>query len=96
MALSPKLADEEVRQALARVPTWELREGKLHRDFVFADFSAAFAFMTRIALLAEKADHHPDWQNSCNKVSIDLQSHDVKGLSRRDFDLAAAIDTLAP
>ena len=96
MALSPKLADEEVRQSLARVPKWELRGGKLHREFDFADFSAAFAFMTRVALSAEKANHHPDWQNSWNKVAIDLSSHDVKGLSRRDFDLAAEIDTLAP
>jgi 4a-hydroxytetrahydrobiopterin dehydratase len=96
MALSPKLADEDVRQALARVPKWALRDGKLHREFAFADFSAAFAFMTRVALAAEKANHHPDWSNSWNKVAVDLSSHDVKGLSRRDFDLAAAIDTLAP
>ncbi len=95
MALSPKLTDEEVRQALARAPNWALRDGKLHRDFKFADFSQAFAFMTRVALAAEKANHHPDWSNSWNMVSIDLSSHDVKGLSRRDFDLAAAIDTLA-
>jgi 4a-hydroxytetrahydrobiopterin dehydratase len=95
MALSPKLTDEEVRQALARVPNWALRDGKLHRDFALADFSAAFAFMARVALAAEKANHHPDWCNSWNKVSIDLSSHDVKGLSRRDFDLAATIDTLA-
>lgn len=96
MALSPKLADEEVRQALAGVPKWELHDGKLHREFAFPDFSRAFAFMTRVALAAEKANHHPDWSNSWNKVVIDLSSHDVKGLSRRDFDLATEIDTLAP
>ena len=96
MALSPKLTDEEVRQAAARVPKWSLREGKLHRDFAFADFSQAFAFMTRVAIAAEKANHHPDWSNAWNKVAIDLVSHDVKGLSRRDFDLAAAIDAMAP
>jgi 4a-hydroxytetrahydrobiopterin dehydratase len=95
MALSPRYTDEEVRQSLARVPNWTLREGKLHREFAFADFSQAFAFMTRVALAAEKANHHPDWSNAWNKVVIDLSSHDVKGLSRRDFDLAAAIDTLA-
>jgi 4a-hydroxytetrahydrobiopterin dehydratase len=95
MALSPKLTDEEVRRSLERVPKWELRDGKLHRDFAFADFPAAFAFMTRVAFAAEKANHHPDWSNTWNKVAIDLQSHDVKGLSRRDFDLAATIDTLA-
>ncbi len=96
MALSPKLTDDEVRTSLARVPKWALRDGKLHREFTLADFSAAFAFMTRVALAAEKANHHPDWSNAWNKVVIDLSSHDVKGLSRRDFDLAAEIDTLAP
>jgi 4a-hydroxytetrahydrobiopterin dehydratase len=96
MPLSPKFTDEEVRQGLARVPKWTLREGALHRDFAFADFGQAFAFMTRVALAAEKANHHPDWSNSWNKVSIDLSSHDVKGLSRRDFDLAAAIDAMIP
>lgn len=96
MALSPKLAESEIRERLARRPRWTLREGKLHREFAFADFSEAFAFMTRVAIAAEKANHHPDWSNSWNKVAIDLVSHDVKGLSSRDFDLAAAIDTFAP
>ena len=95
MALSPKFTDEEVRQAHARVPQWTIRGDTLHREFAFADFSQAFAFMTRVALAAEKLNHHPDWSNSWNKVSIDLSSHDVKGLSRRDFDLASAIDNLA-
>ena len=92
MVLSPKLTDAEVLERIARLPMWVLREGKLHREFVFADFAEAFAFMTRVAILAEKANHHPDWSNSWNKVVIDLSSHDVKGLSRRDFDLAQAID----
>jgi 4a-hydroxytetrahydrobiopterin dehydratase len=96
MALSPKLAESEILERIASLPMWVLREGKLHREFVFADFSEAFAFMTRVAILAEKANHHPDWSNSWNKVAIDLSSHDVKGLSRRDFDLAQAIDALAP
>ncbi len=95
MALSPKLAESEILERIAGLPMWVLREGKLHREFVFADFAEAFAFMTRVAILAEKANHHPDWSNSWNKVVIDLSSHDVKGLSlsRRDFDLAQAIDT---
>ena len=96
MALSPKLAESEIRERLAGLPRWTLREGKLHREFAFADFSEAFAFMTRVAIAAEKANHHPDWSNAWNKVAIDLVSHDVKGLSRRDFDLAAAIDALVP
>jgi len=92
VALSPKFSEAEIRKHRRRVPKWALRKGKLHREFTFADFSAAFAFMARVALAAEKANHHPDWSNSWNKVAIDLSSHDVKGLSKRDFDLAAAID----
>jgi len=95
VALSPKLSEAEIAERRARLSKWELRDGKLHRDFVFADFSQAFAFMTRVALAAEKQNHHPDWSNAWNKVSIDLVSHDVKGLSRRDFDLAEQIDALA-
>ena len=95
MPLSPKFSDAEVLGHRGSVPKWDLREGKLHREFTFADFSAAFAFMARVALAAEKANHHPDWSNSWNRVVIDLSSHDVKGLSSRDFDLARAIDAIA-
>ena len=72
------------------------RDVELRREFVFADFSEAFAFMTRVALLAEKADHHPDWSNAWNKVVIELTSHDAGGLTQRDLDLARAIDALSP
>ena len=94
MPPSPKLSDAEVKERLARVPRWELRGGKLHRDFTFPGFVEAFGFMARVALLAESRNHHPDWSNAWNKVSIDLVSHDVGGLSQRDFDLATAIDAL--
>jgi 4a-hydroxytetrahydrobiopterin dehydratase len=66
----------------------------IRRAFIFADFSQAFAFMARVALLAEKADHHPDWSNSYNRVEISLTSHDVGGLTQRDLKLARAIDAL--
>ena len=70
-------------------------DGKaLLRSFKFKDFSEAFAFMTRVALLAEVHNHHPDWANVYNKVAITLTTHDVDGLSERDFKLAAAIDKL--
>jgi len=94
MPLSPKLSDPETRERLSRVPLWVLRDGRLHRDFSFEDFVEAFGFMSRVALLAERRNHHPDWSNAWNKVSIDLVSHDVGGISQRDFDLAAAIDEL--
>jgi 4a-hydroxytetrahydrobiopterin dehydratase len=96
MPLSPRLADAEVRELAAALPKWEVRGASLHRELRFRDFSEAFAFMARVALAAEKANHHPDWSNSWNKVTIDLTSHDVQGLSKRDFDLARAIDALAP
>ena len=75
-------------------PGWEVVDGKLHRELEFADFAEAFAFMTRVALLAEKADHHPDWSNSWNKVVIDLVSHDKGGLTDRDVTLAESINAI--
>jgi 4a-hydroxytetrahydrobiopterin dehydratase len=89
---SPRLPAAKLRAALAHLPLWKPRAGKLRREFVFADFPEAFAFMTRVALLAEKADHHPDWSNSWNKVVIELTSHDAGGLTQRDLDLAAAVE----
>jgi 4a-hydroxytetrahydrobiopterin dehydratase len=74
---------------------WDVVDGRLHREFTFADFSEAFAFMARVALAAEKANHHPDWSNSWNKVTIDLVSHDAGGLTDRDRDLATKINDLA-
>ena len=71
---------------------WELVDGRLHREFVFADFSEAFAFMTRVALAAEKLDHHPDWSNAWNRVVIDLVSHDAGGITDRDRTLAKQIN----
>ena len=73
---------------------WEERDGKLHREFTFADFSEAWAFMSRVALLAEKNNHHPDWSNSWNKVVIDLVTHDAGGITDQDRQLAEKIDGL--
>jgi 4a-hydroxytetrahydrobiopterin dehydratase len=75
---------------------WEERDGALRRTFEFADFSEAFAFMTRVALLAESRGHHPDWSNSWNKVDISLTTHSAGSkVTDNDRDLAAAIDALA-
>ena len=93
---TPKLGESELRAGLARIPRWELRAAKLRREFALRDFSEAFAFMAREALLAEKVDHHPDWSNSWNKVVIELSSHDAGGVTQRDLELAAAIDRVAP
>jgi 4a-hydroxytetrahydrobiopterin dehydratase len=90
------LTPEEIDARLASVPEWHptAEDHALTRGFEFADFSQAFAFMTRVALLAEQHDHHPDWANVYNKVAITLTTHEADGLSERDFRLAAAIDAL--
>lgn len=83
-----------LEQELATVPHWrhDPQRRVIARDFVFADFVQAFAFMTRVALEAEKRNHHPDWANVYNRVTIALTTHDAGGLTERDFDLARAID----
>ncbi len=91
-----KLDDEERARALAGLPEWTAVADPdgIRRRFAFADFNAAFGFMTRVALLAEKADHHPEWSNVYGRVDILLTTHDAGGLSRRDIALALAIDAL--
>ena len=91
------LLTDAVREARLRdLPDWRYDETAraIQRSFRFADFSEAFAFMTRVALAAEKADHHPDWSNVWNRVEIALTTHDAGGLTDRDLGLAAAIDAL--
>ena len=73
---------------------WSIAGGKLHRELTFADFSEAFGFMARVALLAEQAEHHPDWSNSWNTVVIDLVSHDAGAITERDRTLAERINAL--
>ena len=87
-----QLTDSEVEQQLKSVPGWQLRDGKLYRRLQFKDFVEAFGFMSRVALLAEKADHHPEWFNVYHTVEIYLTTHDAGGISERDFSLAAAIN----
>lgn len=77
-----------------RLPAWRLQDGRLCRDFRFADFSQAFGFMARVALAAEALGHHPDWSNVWNRVSIALETHDLGGLSTLDLQLADRIDSL--
>ncbi len=91
-----QLTDDERAQALDTLDEWDHDEARdaIVRTFTFADFSAAFAFMTRVALLAEKADHHPEWTNVWNRVDVALTTHDAGGLSHRDVAMAEAIDAL--
>ncbi|HVV29069.1 MAG TPA: 4a-hydroxytetrahydrobiopterin dehydratase [Rhizomicrobium sp.] len=92
-----KLTIEELKTALRRLPDWELAKDReaIRRKFQFADFDAAFAFMTRAALLAAKMDHHPEWSNVYNKVEVTLATHDAGGVTQKDIDLAAAMDGYA-
>ena len=93
-----QLDDDERAEALEALPDGDFDDARdaLTRSFVFADFSEAFAFMARVALLAEKQDHHPEWSNIWNRVDILLTTHDAGGLSARDVTMAEAIDALLP
>lgn len=95
MADSSALTDAQLQEAVASRPDWEVVDGKLHRELRFGDFVEAFGFMTRVAIAAEKRNHHPEWSNVYNRVTIDLVSHDVGGITDRDLDLADAIDGFA-
>lgn len=91
-----RLTDNERVNALSALPEWahEPERDAITRTFSFTDFIEAFGFMTRVAILAEKADHHPEWSNVYNRVEILLTTHDANGLSTRDIDLANAIEAI--
>ena len=91
-----KLTDAEHKAALAELKQWRLAEGRdaIHRAFKFKDFSEAWGFMNRVALLAQAQDHHPEWSNVYNRVEILLATHDCDGLSELDVKLARSIDKL--
>jgi 4a-hydroxytetrahydrobiopterin dehydratase len=91
-----RLSEAERAGLAAALPEWAMVEGReaIFRSFEFADFSEAFAFMTRVALLAEKQGHHPEWFNVWNRVDVTLSTHDAGGLSANDVTLARAIDVM--
>lgn len=89
-----KLSDAEIGERLQELPDWRVVAGKLRRELRFEDFVAAFRFMTAVALVAEKMDHHPDWTNVYNRVTVELTTHDAGGITENDFSLAAAISRL--
>lgn len=86
--------DKAIATGLEQLDGWTRDGDTLRKRFAFTDFSEAFGWMARVALAAEKADHHPDWTNVYNRVDVALSSHDVGGITERDFDLAAAMDRL--
>jgi 4a-hydroxytetrahydrobiopterin dehydratase len=95
MSRPPLLSQKDVEGRLEAHPAWTCSGGNLHREFRFADFSEAFGFMARVALVAEKLDHHPDWSNVFDRVVVSLHTHDAGGLTDLDFRLAAEMDRIA-
>ena len=89
-----KLEENDINARLDPLTNWRLKDGKMHAEFKFANFVEAFAFMTRVALIAERMNHHPEWFNVYSTVRIDLTTHEAGGISDYDFELAEAIDKL--
>lgn len=92
--MADALSDKDARELLTSVPGWDITDGKLFRELKFADFNEAFGFMARVALIAEKLDHHPDWTNSWNTVEIELVNHSAGGLTPADFEFAGRVNGL--
>jgi 4a-hydroxytetrahydrobiopterin dehydratase len=90
-----KLSEKGLATALKGLKGWSIVGGTLRREFEFKDFSEAFAFMTRVAMAAESANHHPDWSNSWNKVKIELVTHSAGGITPNDIDLAHNINKIS-
>lgn len=90
-----KLTDAQIQENLAQVDGWTIENGKLHKEFQFDNFVSAFGFMTQLALVAESMNHHPEWFNVYNRVTIDLTTHDAGGISDLDFQWAKQADAIS-
>lgn len=95
MAEARKLLESEIRECLNNLNAWSLDQGKLYKEYKFKDFVTAFAFMSKVAQAAEDIAHHPEWSNVYDTVKFSLSTHDVGGISQRDFELAKKIDQIA-
>jgi 4a-hydroxytetrahydrobiopterin dehydratase len=93
--MSDRLNDAAIRAGLADLPSWGSVDGKLQREFRFADFSEALAFLVRVGIEAEKRNHHPELTNVYSRVTVQLTTHDADGITEKDLDLARAIDAIA-
>ncbi|MDR3783067.1 MAG: 4a-hydroxytetrahydrobiopterin dehydratase [Candidatus Nitrosotalea sp.] len=89
-----RLSDEQIKTELSGLSGWSVVNGKLHKDFVFDDFIETFGFMTRAAIHIEKMNHHPEWFNVYNKLSVDLVTHDAGGITQNDIVLARTLNSL--
>lgn len=89
-----RLSDEQIKTELSRLKGWDVVNGKLHKDYTFDDFVDAFGFMCKAAIHIEKMNHHPEWFNVYNKISVDLMTHDAGGITQNDIFLAKTLDLL--
>ena len=90
-----RLSSDEISQELKNLPGWNVKDEKLHKDFEFDSFNEAFGFMTRAAMEIEKMNHHPEWFNVYNRLSVDLMTHDAGGITKNDIQLARILNSLA-
>ena len=90
-----KLSSSEIQEHMKALPAWELREDRIRKTFRFTDFVQAFGWMSRVALVAERMNHHPEWKNVWATVEVELSTHDAGGLTELDMKLASAMDALA-
>ena len=90
-----KMTDAEIAASLGNLPGWTLVDGKLHREYQFESFVQAFGFMASAALVAESMNHHPEWFNVYHKVTVDLQTHSIGGISNLDLELARKMEAMA-
>lgn len=95
MPAPEKLTDDEIQKKLQDLPGWSLQDGKIHKEFDFADFNEAFGVMSRVALMAEKMNHHPEWFNVYKTLVVDLATHDAGGVTEKDIALAKRINEIA-
>ena len=88
------LQDEELKELVFKIPGWEIKSEQIQREFIFANFIEAFSFMTKVALICEKYNHHPNWENIYSKVIIKLNTHDLGGITNLDQTLASEINKI--
>ncbi|MBA4258588.1 MAG: 4a-hydroxytetrahydrobiopterin dehydratase [Chitinophaga sp.] len=94
--MKDRLCVEEIKQSISQLaPGWNYNSGCIEREFIFKDFAQAFGFMSSVAVIAEKLNHHPNWSNVYNKVYITLTTHDSGGITQLDFDFAKEVDQIA-
>ena len=90
-----KASDEQIHEFISQFSAWSIKNNKLHREYVFSNFVEAFGFMTEVALIAERTDHHPEWFNVYKTVVVDLTTHEADGVTERDFALARKMEEIA-